>query len=141
MDDLAKSLGAIIAALATGASVMAAAYFRTRKELSSVKRLESKDKREVAQDESDSSSLKLLLESAGQWKKQYEASVARETRMRRLLAVSDAKMRRFVEQAANDRAEDRRKLEALARRVEALEQENAELKAQLGGRRVTDGRN
>lgn len=140
MDDLAKTLGTLLGVLATGTSVVIASYIRTRKELSAIKRLESKDKREVTQDETDSSSLKLLLESAGQWKKQYEASVARETRMRRLLAVSDAKMRRFVQQAAEDRAEDRRKIEALTTHVAEQDRKIAHLESLLGGRRVTDER-
>jgi hypothetical protein len=85
--------------------------------------------------------LKLLLESAGQWKKQYEASVARETRMRRLLAVSDAKMRRFVQQAAEDRAEDRRKIEAFTAQLAEQERKIAHLESMLRGRGVTDERN
>jgi hypothetical protein len=140
MDDLAKTLGILLGLLATGTSAVIAAFLRTRKELISIKGQESKVKRETTQDETDSSSLKLLLESAGQWKKQYEASVARETRMRRLLAVSDAKMRRFVQQAAEDRAEDRRKIEALTAQLAETERKVAHLESLLGGRRATDER-
>jgi hypothetical protein len=38
----------------------------------------------------------MLLRSAEQWEAQYNKSVARETRYRRLLAVSEAKMRRQI---------------------------------------------
>jgi hypothetical protein len=80
----------------------------------------------------------LLLESASQWKKQYEASSARETRYRRQLQVAEPRMRRFDDQAARDRDEDRRKVEAPTRRVDALETENSVLRAQIGGRRKDD---
>lgn len=136
--DLVKILGVIGTAATSGVAILSASYLRLRKELASLKGVESRAARDITQDETDSSSLKLLLESAGQWKKQYEASVARETRYRRLLAISDAKMRRFAEQAARDRDEDRRKIEALTRRIEALEKENQTLLAQLGGRREGD---
>jgi hypothetical protein len=133
-NSLTAILTVIGTALTSGVSILGAAYFKARKELTNLKGAESKLVRDITQDETDSSSLKLLLESAGQWKKQYEASVARETRYRRLLSISDAKMRRFAEQAARDRDEDRRKIESLTRRIEVLEKENQTLLAQVSGR-------
>lgn len=135
---LATIIGSAGASVLVGTGVLIDRYVKLRKQLSEVKSSESQAKRDIAQDETDTGSLKLLLESASQWKKQYEASVVRETRNRRLLAISDAKMRRFIKQAAEDRAEDRRKIEALVRRIEVLEQENQLLKSQIGGRRKED---
>ncbi|AQG98357.1 hypothetical protein A9R05_05600 [Burkholderia sp. KK1] len=135
---LATIIGSAGASVLVGTGVLIDRYVKLRKQLSEVKSSESQAKRDIAQDETDTGSLKLLLESASQWKKQYEASVVRETRNRRLLAISDAKMRRFIKQAADDRAEDRRKIESLVRRIEALENENQLLKAQIGGRRKED---
>lgn len=135
---LATIIGSAGASVLVGTGVLIDRYVKLRKQLSEVKSSESQAKRDIAQDEIDTGSLKLLLESASQWKKQYDAAVARETRYRRLLAVADAKMRRIADQAARDRDEDRRKIEALTRRVEAVETENTALRAQIGGRRKED---
>lgn len=135
---LATIIGSAGASVLVGTGVLIDRYVKLRKQLSEVKSSESAAKRDIAQDETDTGSLKLLLESASQWKKQYEASVSRETRYRRQLQVAEARMRRFAEQAARDRDEDRRKVEALTRRVEALESENSMLRAQIGGRRKED---
>lgn len=135
---LATIIGSGGAFFTVGVGIFIDRYIKLRKQLVDVKSTESQAKRDIAQDETDTGSLKLLLESASQWKKQYEASVTRETRYRRQLQVAEARMRRFAEQAARDRDEDRRKLEALTRRVESLETENSALKAQLGGRRRED---
>lgn len=136
--NLATLLGSAGAFAVVGVGVFIDRYVKLRKQLSDIKSSESEAKRDIARDETDTGSLKLLLESASQWKKQYEASVTRETRYRRQLQVTEARMRRFIQQAASDRDEDRRKVEALVRRVEALELENTTLKAQLGGRRKED---
>lgn len=136
--NLTTLIGGAAASAAVGIGLFIDRYVKLRKQLSEVKSTESAAKRDIAQDETDTGSLKLLLESASQWKKQYEAAVARETRYRRQLQVAEARMRRFAEQAARDRDEDRRKVEALTRRVDLLESENNELKAQIGGRRRED---
>lgn len=135
---LATIIGSAGASLVIGIGVGIDRYIKLRKQLVDVKSTESQGKREIAQDETDTGSLKLLLDAATSWKKQYDAAIIRETRNRRLLAIAEAKMRRFIEQAAEDRAEDRRKVEALIRRVETLEIENQMLKAQIGGRRKED---
>lgn len=136
--NLTALIGAAAASAVTGIGVFIDRYVKLRKQLSEVKTSESAAKRGIAQDETDAESLKLLLESASQWKKQYEASVARETRHRRQLQVAEARMRRIAEQAARDRDEDRRKIEALTRRIEIVEAENSELRARMGGRRKED---
>lgn len=135
---LATIIGSAGASVLVGTGVLIDRYVKLRKQLSEVKSSESQAKRGIAQDETDAESLKLLLESASQWKKQYEASVARETRHRRQLQVAEARMRRIAEQAARDRDEDRRKIEALTRRIEIVEAENSELRARMGGRRRED---
>ena len=135
---LATLMGSAGASAVIGIGVLIDRYVKLRRQLTEVKSAESATKRDIAQDETDTGSLKLLLESASQWKKQYEAAVARETRYRRQLQVAEARMRRFAEQAARDRDEDRRKIEALTRRVETLETENTSLQAKLGGRRFGD---
>lgn len=135
---LATIIGSAGAFFTVGVGVFIDRYIKLRKQLVDVKSTESQAKRDIAQDETDTGSLKLLLDAATSWKKQYDAAVVRETRNRRLLAIAEAKMRRFIEQAAEDRAEDRRKVESLIRRVETLEIENQMLKAQIGGRRKED---
>lgn len=135
---LATIIGSGGAFFTVGVGIFIDRYIKLRKQLVDVKSTESQAKRDIAQDETDTGSLKLLLDAATSWKKQYDEAVRRETRNRRLLAIAEAKMRRFIEQAAEDRAEDRRKVESLIRRVEMLEIENQTLKAQIGGRRKED---
>lgn len=135
---LATIIGSGGAFFTVGVGIFIDRYIKLRKQLVDVKSTESQAKRDIAQDETDTGSLKLLLDAATSWKKQYDEAVRRETRNRRLLAIAEAKMRRFIEQAAEDRAEDRRKVESLIRRVETLEIENQMLKAQIGGRRKED---
>lgn len=136
--DLVKILSGAAASLATVATILSAAYLRVRKQVTELKGEESRVKRDVTQDEIDSQSLKMLLRSAEQWEAQYNKSVARETRYRRLLAVSEAKMRRQIIQAAEDRQQDRLKIEALVALVAEKDRHIMNLEAEIGGRRGTD---
>ena len=138
--DIVKIAGALGTVFARGVAFLINAYWRARKELASLKRTESRVGRDISQDKTDENSLKLLLASAEQWREQYRQTVSRETRLRRQLAVTEAKMRRFAEQAARDRDEDRYKIEQLVRRVDALERENADLRQSIGARRAEDAR-
>lgn len=136
--DLVKILSGAAASLATVATILSAAYLRVRKQVTELKGEESRVKRDVTQDEIDSQSLKMLLRSAEQWESQYNKSVARETRYRRLLAVSEAKMRRQIIQAAEDRQQDRLKIEALVALIAEKDRQIMNLEAEIGGRRGTD---
>jgi hypothetical protein len=136
--DLVKILSGAAASLATVATILSAAYLRVRKQVTELKGEESRVKRDVTQDEIDSQSLKMLLRSAEQWESQYNKSVARETRYRRLLAVSEAKMRRQIIQAAEDRQQDRLKIEALVALIAEKDRQIMNLEAEIGGRRQTD---
>jgi hypothetical protein len=138
--DLVKILSGAAASLATVATILSAAYLRVRKQVTELKGEESRVKRDVTQDEIDSQSLKMLLRSAEQWESQYNKSVARETRYRRLLAVSEAKMRRQIIQAAEDRQQDRLKIEALVALIAEKDRQIMNLEAEIGGRRGTDRR-
>jgi hypothetical protein len=136
--DLIKILGGAAAAFASVATIFSTGYFRTKKQLSDLKGDESRVKRDMAQDDVDTQSLKMLLRSAEQWEAQYNKSVARETRYRRLLAVSEAKMRRQIIQAAEDRQQDRLKIEALVALVAEKDRQIMNLEAEIGGRRKAD---
>lgn len=138
--DLVKILSGAAASLALISSTVLAAYLRVRKQLTEFRSEESRVKRDVTQDETDSQSLRMLLRSAEQWESQYNKSVARETRYRRLLAVSEAKMRRQIIQAAEDRQQDRLKIEALVALVAEKDRHIMNLEAEIGGRRGTDRR-
>lgn len=136
--DLIKILSVASAAFAGVATIFSTSYFRTKKQLADLKGDESRVKRDIAQDDVDTQSLKMLLRSAEQWEAQYNKSVARETRYRRLLAVSEAKMRRQIIQAAEDRQQDRLKIEALVALVAEKDRQILNLEAEIGGRRQTD---
>jgi hypothetical protein len=136
--DLIKILSVASAAFASVATIFSTSYFRTKKQLADLKGDESRVKRDIVQDDTDSQSLRMLLRSAEQWEAQYNKSVARETRYRRLLAVSEAKMRRQIIQAAEDRQQDRLKIEALVALVAEKDRHIMNLEAEIGGRRQTD---
>jgi septal ring factor EnvC (AmiA/AmiB activator) len=136
--DLVKILGVIATALTTGVTILLTSYMRVRKQLTDMKGEESRVNRDITQDKTDEKSLQMLLRSAEQWEAQYNKSVARETRYRRLLAVSEAKMRRQILQASEDRSQDRLKIEALVALLAEKDRKIVLLEAEIGGRRRTD---
>lgn len=131
-------LASAAASLSVIASVLSVSYFKTRKQLTDLRGQESDTKKQVATNEIETSGLQMLLRSAQQWEEQYNKSVARETRYRRLLAVSEAKMRRQIIQAAEDRQQDRLKIEALVALLAEKDRTIVKLEAEIGGRRQAD---
>lgn len=136
--DLIKVLSAAAAAFASVATIFSTGYFRTKKQLRELKGEESRVNRDIVQDDIDAQSLKSLLRSSEQWEDHYNKAVIRETRYRRLLAVSEAKMKRQIIQAAEDRQQDRLKIEALVALVAEKDRHIMNLEAEIGGRRQTD---
>jgi hypothetical protein len=131
-------LASAAASLSVIASVLSVSYFKTRKQLTDLRGQESDTKKQVATNEIETSGLQMLLRSAQQWEEQYNKSIARETRYRRLLAVSEAKMRRQIIQAAEDRQQDRLKIEALVALLAEKDRTIVKLEAEIGGRRQAD---
>lgn len=139
-DDLSlvKLLSGISASLAVLAGTFSAGWMRARKELSGVRKTESSDKLDMRRDEIEASTLESLARASKEWESQYHKAIARETRYRRLLAVSEARYRKMVQQAAEDRMQDRLKIEALMAGLAEKDRHIAALQAELGGRRTTD---
>lgn len=138
-DDLSlvKLLSGISASLALLAGTLSAGWMRARKELSSTRKSESSDKLDIRRDEIEASTLESLARASKEWESQYHKAIARETRSRRLLAVAEVRMRRIVLQAAEDRLQDRLKIEALMISLAEKDRRIVELQAELGGRRST----
>ncbi|MBB6320606.1 hypothetical protein [Paraburkholderia tropica] len=139
-DDLSlvKLLSGISASLAVLAGTLSAGWMRARKELSSTRKFESSDKLDIRRDEIEASTLESLARASKEWESQYHRAIARETRYRRLLAVSEARYRKMVQQAAEDRLQDRLKIEALMASQAEKDRRIVQLQAELGGRRTTD---
>jgi hypothetical protein len=139
-DDLSlvKLLSGISASLAVLAGTLSAGWMRARKELSGLRKTESSDKLEIRRDEIEASTLESLARASKEWEAQYHKAIARETRYRRLLAVSEGQYRKMVQQAAEDRLQDRLKIEALVVSLAEKDRHIAALQAQLGGRHPTD---
>ncbi|WP_321968826.1 hypothetical protein [Paraburkholderia tropica] len=138
-DDLSlvKLLSGISASLAVLAGTLSAGWMRARKELSSTRKSESSDKLDIRRDEIEASTLESLARASKEWESQYHKAIARETRYRRLLSVSEARYRKMVQQAAEDRLQDRLKIEALMISLAEKDRRIVELQAELGGRRTT----
>ncbi|WP_224030342.1 hypothetical protein [Paraburkholderia caribensis] len=109
-----------------------------RKQLSDLKKDESSNQLDIRRDEIEATSLESLNRASKEWESQYHKAIARETRYRRLLAVSEARYRKMVQQAAEDRMQDRLKIEALVASLAEKDRFIAQLQSQLGGRRPTD---
>ncbi|POR52743.1 hypothetical protein B0G62_10440 [Paraburkholderia eburnea] len=135
---LVKLLSGISASLAVLAGTLSAGWMRARKELSSTRKSESSDKLDIRRDEIEAATLESLARASKEWESQYHKAIARETRYRRLLAVSEARYRKMVQQAAEDRMQDRLKIEALMAGLAEKDRHIAALQAQLGGRQTTD---
>jgi hypothetical protein len=136
--NLVKLLSGISASLAVLAGTLSAGWLRTRKELSSTRKSESSDKLDIRRNEIEAATLESLARVSKEWESQYHKAIARETRYRRLLVVSEGKYRKMVQQAAEDRMEDRLKIEALMAGLAEKDRRIAALQAELGGRRSTD---
>jgi hypothetical protein len=139
-DDLSlvKLLGSISASLGLLASTLAAGWLRTRKELSRLRKTESSDKLDIRRDEIEASTLESLARASKEWENQYHKAIVRETRYRRLLLLSEGRYRQLVQQATEDRMQDRLKVDALVARLAEKDRRIVELEAQLGGRHQTD---
>ncbi|MBB2981733.1 hypothetical protein [Paraburkholderia tropica] len=139
-DDLSlvKLLSGISASLAILAGTLSAGWMRARKELSSTRKFESSDKLDIRRDEIEASTLESLARASKEWESQYHRAIARETRYRRLLAVSEARYRKTVQEAAEDRLQDRLKIEALMASLAERDRRIVQLQSELGGRRLTD---
>lgn len=135
---LVKLLTGISGSLGVIAGVLSAGWLRARRELSSLRMSESKDKLEMRRDQIEAETLDSLARASKEWESQYHKAIARETRYRRLLAVSEARYRRMVQQAAEDRMQDRLKIESLVASVAEKERRIVALEAQLGDRHRTD---
>ncbi|WP_028205026.1 hypothetical protein [Paraburkholderia nodosa] len=135
---LVKLLSGISASLAVLAGTMSAGWLRARREISGVRKTESSDKLEMRRDEIEASTLESLARASKEWEAQYHKAISRETRYRRLLSVSEARYRKMVQQAAEDRLQDRLKIEALMLSLAEKDRRIVELQAQIGGRRPTD---
>ncbi|SIT43646.1 hypothetical protein BN2476_350210 [Paraburkholderia piptadeniae] len=135
---LVKLLSGISASLVVCSSILSAGYMRMRKQLSDLKKDESSNQLDIRRDEIEAKSLESLDRASKEWESQYHKAIARETRYRRLLAVSEARYRKMVQQAAEDRMQDRLKIEALVASLAEKDRFIAQLQSQIGGRQRTD---
>lgn len=134
---LVKLLTGISGSLGIVAGVLSAGWLRARRELSGLRKTESSDKLEIRRDEIEASTLESLERATKEWEAQYHKAIARETRYRRLLLLSEGRYRKLVQQASDDRMQDRLKIEALVASLAEKDRRIVQLEAQLGGRQMT----